>query len=238
MYLSHVSLTPAALNDRGVQAALGRGAYGHHQLLCKLFGSTRGSNFQFRHLDGEPGIHFYTLGRAEPEVSDDAYWACSSKPFQPILREGQRLVFSVRINPTINRSEGARDGGSGKPRKNRRDLIYEAVREQRALGNRTPSRNLIAQECGERWLETRFQKFGFVLDRRPNDEPEKSRVAVICLGYRQHRVKKGTQQITVSTLDCEGVGTVTDPTTFTTLLQSGLGPAKGFGCGLMLIKPA
>jgi CRISPR system Cascade subunit CasE len=30
---------------------------------------------------------------------------------------------------------------------------------------------------------------------------------------------------------------VTDPAAFAALLVQGLGPAKGFGCGLMLVRP-
>jgi CRISPR system Cascade subunit CasE len=44
--------------------------------------------------------------------------------------------------------------------------------------------------------------------------------------------------VRLSTLDFDGLLTVADPGRFGELLFSGLGPAKGFGCGLMLIKGA
>lgn len=236
MYLSHISLTPAAIEKSGVQAALSRGAYGHHQLLCELFDGPRNENFLFRHIDGEQGMHFYTLSRVEPNVNKEDHWASSTKIFRPILRSGKRLIFSVRINPTINRSEAPFSPGSTKRRHKRRDLIYEAVRAYRASEGRTPNRNVIAQRCGERWLGKRLERAGFSLDRHESKNHERELV-VTCTAYRQHRVRKGKQMITISTLDCEGVGTVTDPVAFSSLLENGLGPAKGFGCGLMLIRP-
>jgi CRISPR system Cascade subunit CasE len=59
-------------------------------------------------------------------------------------------------------------------------------------------------------------------------------------GYIQHRfVKpKKKQMVQISTLDFTGLLTVTDPERFTTALFNGIGPAKGFGCGLMMVRPA
>jgi len=237
MYLSHVSLTPSAISKRGTQAAFARGAYGHHQLLCRLFDGARRGSFLFRHLDEDDGLHFLTLSASSPHPANSEDWVVSSKPFHPILHEGQRLVFSVRINPTVSRSPG-RSGapGSSPARGKRRDLIFEAVRDFRRSGSGTPDRRVIAQSCGERWLGERLAKAGFLMDCA-NPSQGESGVALACTRYRQHRVRKGDREITVSTLDCQGIGTVTEPEVFLSMLLRGLGPAKSFGCGLVLIKP-
>ncbi|MCI0421919.1 MAG: type I-E CRISPR-associated protein Cas6/Cse3/CasE [Acidobacteria bacterium] len=50
--------------------------------------------------------------------------------------------------------------------------------------------------------------------------------------WRQRHGKK----IELSTLDFEGVLLVTEPDRFLRALLSGIGPAKAFGCGLMLVR--
>jgi CRISPR system Cascade subunit CasE len=56
--------------------------------------------------------------------------------------------------------------------------------------------------------------------------------------YQQHLLrKKGNTNIRFSSIDFAGNLTVTDPEKFKQVLFSGIGPAKAFGCGLMLVKP-
>ena len=48
--------------------------------------------------------------------------------------------------------------------------------------------------------------------------------------------RRGCVPICFSTLDFSGLLTVADPEKFLSTLYGGIGPAKGFGCGLLLIK--
>ncbi|MEA2080768.1 MAG: type I-E CRISPR-associated protein Cas6/Cse3/CasE [Pseudomonadota bacterium] len=48
----------------------------------------------------------------------------------------------------------------------------------------------------------------------------------------------GGKEINFSTLDYSGLLTVTDPELFKAALFQGIGPAKAFGCGLLLVRPA
>jgi len=50
--------------------------------------------------------------------------------------------------------------------------------------------------------------------------------------------RRGGREIRFSTLDFTGLLTVTDPDVFLDKLEQGIGPAKAFGCGLMLLKRA
>jgi CRISPR system Cascade subunit CasE len=54
-------------------------------------------------------------------------------------------------------------------------------------------------------------------------------------GYSTWRQHGGTG-IALTTLDFEGVLEVVDPGSFLSSLLGGIGPAKAFGCGLMLIR--
>ena len=46
----------------------------------------------------------------------------------------------------------------------------------------------------------------------------------------------GVHRSVSSTLDFSGLLTVTAPEKFLSALYGGIGPAKGFGCGLLLVK--
>lgn len=80
-----------------------------------------------------------------------------------------------------------------------------------------------------RWLLDRAASHGFSVS------PEGIRAD----SYRQHRLSKGkgNQPVTFSTVDFNGILTVTEPNVFVEkCLFDGIGPAKGFGCGLMLVR--
>lgn len=55
-------------------------------------------------------------------------------------------------------------------------------------------------------------------------------------GYRQHCMRRKQTDIQVSTVDISGLLTVREPERFVTALHNGIGKAKAFGCGLMLVR--
>lgn len=55
-------------------------------------------------------------------------------------------------------------------------------------------------------------------------------------GYRQHRMRRKQTDIQVSTVDISGLLTVREPELFVAALHNGIGKAKAFGCGLMLVR--
>ena len=54
-------------------------------------------------------------------------------------------------------------------------------------------------------------------------------------GYEQHRGKRG--ELRVSSVDFSGNMCVVDPAALRTAFFSGVGHAKAFGCGMLLIRP-
>ncbi|HQM47010.1 MAG TPA: type I-E CRISPR-associated protein Cas6/Cse3/CasE, partial [Smithellaceae bacterium] len=87
----------------------------------------------------------------------------------------------------------------------------------------------IVQISGLQWLEERSVSHGFSIE--PNN--------IRADGYRQHKFfkRKGNNPISLSTVDFNGILTVTEPDVFIDkCLFKGIGPAKGFGCGLMLVR--
>lgn len=93
-----------------------------------------------------------------------------------------------------------------------------------------PMESEIVQQAGFVWLAMKGEANGFSIR-----EGE-----VRADGYSQHRFTKpkGKHSVTISTIEFTGLLTVTDPESFIQTLFQGLGPAKGFGCGLMMVRPA
>jgi CRISPR system Cascade subunit CasE len=227
MYFSRIRL------KRGLSAArlstiLPDNEYGDHQMLWKLFEDPdkKDRDFLFRRDSEGSRPMFFALSETEPQDSSGV-WLVETKPYKPALKEGDRLGFSLRANPTITRWVGDGD----KKRHARHDVVMEAksqLERERVPKRDRPTTVELAQEHGVAWLEKRAESCGFTVT------PDSVRAE----GYRQLMLrKKGKgRPIRLSTLDFTGVLTVTDPERFRAALFNGIGPAKGFGCGLMLIR--
>ncbi|MOA25418.1 CRISPR associated protein [compost metagenome] len=54
--------------------------------------------------------------------------------------------------------------------------------------------------------------------------------------YRQHRLQPRGKRVEYSSLDYQGLARVVDPQALQRALLEGVGHARGFGCGLLLVK--
>ncbi|MFQ5433141.1 MAG: type I-E CRISPR-associated protein Cas6/Cse3/CasE [Nitrospinota bacterium] len=226
MYFSKIQLRKSGLDIKNRAAMRGGGDYEYHKYLWKLFGKTKDQNRNFiyrrQRVNGWP--LFYAVSENVPEDSD-GLWEIDFKKYTPKLNDGMRLSFSLTANPV--RTEKI---GDTKKRK-RHDVVMDAkhkLKEQGVKKEDFPSMLELMQKTGYEWLNSRAEKNGFSLDERQ----------VRVDGYDQKRFYKKTGEVRYSTLDFEGLLTVIDPGLFLRTLYHGIGPAKSFGCGLMLVRPA
>lgn len=222
MYLSDINLRQAEADSPEVWRSLGDG-YFEHRLLWNLFsdGPERKRDFLYRRLEAGR-----ILAVSERRPTREHRWV-RTLDYDPQLRAGQRLAFSLRVNPVVSRRDNDK-------RQHRHDVVME---EKKARGwknipdeKRPPLAELV-REAGLAWLASRALQAGF------SALPE----AVMVEGYVQHRLdspRKGRRQAQFSSLDFSGLLTVEDPGLFRQTLFTGLGPAKAYGCGLLLVKPA
>jgi len=195
--------------------------YGVHQLIWDIFADTpeRRRDFLFRYeiIKGIPT--FFTVSE-RPPANVTKIWRVVTKEYNPQYSPGQFLSFHLRVNPI--RSKRDKTG-----RQHRHDVVMDE-RNRLKKQNKQINEADIIQECGEQWLRSRSNGLGFVIKDS----------AVRAGRYRQHNLFKnnGNNAITFSTLDFNGILTVTKPATFEKFLFNGVGPAKGFGCGLMLVR--
>ena len=84
------------------------------------------------------------------------------------------------------------------------------------------------EKAARDWLDKRGEKYGFSIN------------STEATGYLWHSVENAKQKrgAGYSTLDYQGILTVTEPDIFLTQLFKGFGRAKRFGCGLMMIRRA
>lgn len=207
-----------------------RNGYELHKLIWNVFsdGPDRTRDFLYRYEAVRGWPTFYTVSTREPNGPSDV-WNIQSKQYSPRVSKGEQLAFSLRVNPIRSKRDG-------QDKQHRHDVVMEAKTRLafKALPpEKRPHIATLIQEAGFGWLKSRETELGFVIDENAENP------AVRADGYVQHRLfkGKGTKPITFSTLDLNGVLTVVDTEKFVDKsLYEGIGPAKGFGCGLMLIR--
>jgi CRISPR system Cascade subunit CasE len=84
----------------------------------------------------------------------------------------------------------------------------------------------------ETWLSERGERNGFVIAR----DTKRNFLKFQAEGYRWHALPKKGRTAGFSSVDFEGEIGVSNPALFLDALFTGIGPAKAFGCGLMLVR--
>jgi len=200
----------------------------HHRLIWTLFpGRNAVRDFLWR-ADG--GGRFFILSRREP-IQSELFRPLETTDFSPRLAPGDRLGFILRANATKDRRVPKTECGRRPHR--RVDLVMDALHKtpgQSALGagrisERPGLRMKLADQVAIDWLAGQGARGGFV--------PERVRVE----DYSVRQVSRaGNGRVTFGLLDVSGVLSVEEPDTFVAMLGTGLGRARAFGCGLMLIR--
>ncbi|MCO6428717.1 type I-E CRISPR-associated protein Cas6/Cse3/CasE [Nitrosomonas communis] len=241
MYFSLITPMPGAEREAAMQWA--KNPYDDHQWLWRFLAAEPGTarDFLFRRRDGEgrmPG--FYVVSARKPQSFSGA-WQVQIRDYDPQLQEGQRLAFELRANPVVTHKVNG---------KSRRDdvVMHEKKRLLAERGikcwadwpdmdkTKPPLYELIQTTCLH-WLERRGEKAGFsILTRELHDKDRSilTEKSVRVDGYIQHR--SGRKDIHFSTVDFAGELIVTDTSAFRKILLNGIGPAKAFGCGLLLVR--
>lgn len=228
MYLSRITFNPLASHQQLAQAIC-HDTYKEHQALWQLFDTDPDAerDFLYRQTLDQGRVKYYVLSK-RPPIDHSGIWLVSEpKLYAPQLSAGQSLFFSLRANPviTVKNAEGKKERHDVVMWEKKRMGFSEMPKTERPL-----EQALVQQTCIP-WLAQRAEKLGFTLQTD----------SVLVDGYQQHEShsKQAKTAIRYSTVDFQGLLTVTDPEIFISeTLFKGIGKAKAFGCGLMLIKRA
>jgi len=223
-YFSRVILDASSYQAKLLLRNMSQNGYREHQALWKLFPDDPDASrdFLFRAEQKPLQRIFYLVSQRQPVAAEG--WLVESKPYKPMISKGQALAFTLRVNPTVTRKS---DTG----KRQRHDVV---MNEKHKIGfsqlaaDKRPSMPELIQLSGEKWLSSRSEKQGFEIAEQ----------GFMVESYDQHRsTKRGNSNpIRYSTMDLTGVLRVTDPEQFTESLLKGIGPAKAFGCGLLLVR--
>jgi CRISPR system Cascade subunit CasE len=226
MYFSLITTAPG--HEREAMQQRLHGPYRDHQWLWQLFPAPVGSarDFLFRRHEADGMPRYYVVSKRRPE-SKHKTWQVQVRDYAPQVAAGTRLGFELRANPAVRHS---RDGKSS-----RHDVVMEAKKQM--LAERGLSRwadwnedarpalySIVQQSCGA-WLARRGESLGFAVDAD----------SLVAEAYAQHD-EAGKRDLQFTTIDFSGVVTVTDSDAFAGALLHGIGPAKAFGCGLLLVR--
>lgn len=154
------------------------------------------------------------LFRTDPEKGRGKTSLLLLSQFSPNGRiQGGELLKSIQLSPRFRSGERLAFSLRGNP----------TLRSMKTA-TRVP---LAGTESLSDWISRKFDSVALV-------DP-----ATLQIKNRQEIYfnKKG-QQGKVVTVDFEGILTCTNPEGLVELLQKGIGPAKAFGCGLVLLKRA
>ena len=198
---------------------LGKRTDAHHRLIWTLFADSpdRARDFLWR----DEGAGGFTLLSARPPVASRVFEPPEVKPFAPALAHGDRLAFVLRVNATRDLAAAARG--------RRVDVVMHALRDV-PPGERAEARMTAAQAAAEAWMAGQGARAGF--------SPAALTVADYAVAALPGHVGRRKSQPQYGILDLAGVLTVSDPAAFVARLGQGFGRARGFGCGLMLIRRA
>ncbi|OTA20233.1 type I-E CRISPR-associated protein Cas6/Cse3/CasE [Xenorhabdus beddingii] len=222
MYLSKVTLRPSVYPIQAPSRQTKNDVYSSHQLLWQLFTEQEERNFLFReeqNLNGRP--EFWVLSTTPPIVHSSRFQV-QTKPFAPQLHHGQKLMFKLRVNPTVCVTD------KETRKQQRHDVLMNAKRQAQDAGIDPDKIESLMTQAAQAWIqdEKRLANWGIRFDFAPDIER-----------YTQHRSFKASgQKVSFSSVDFQGVLTLSDSELFLEQYRQGFGRAKSLGCGLMLIR--
>ncbi|MBF0559810.1 MAG: type I-E CRISPR-associated protein Cas6/Cse3/CasE [Nitrospirae bacterium] len=227
MFFSMIRLNRNA-SPRDIASLMKGDGYQVHRMVWNLFTDSpaRQRDFVYRLDENGNSPTIYTLSSRPPEHTGDI-WNIETKNYDPKITDGNRFSFILRANAVVTKKPYTPDENPKK--RKRHDVVMEAVMQLRKSGEDGPPKASIVQEEGVKWLKWKAEKRGFFFESSSD----------VCVdSYQQHSFSKskGDGLVKFSTFDFRGVLTVKDSTLFLEALYKGIGSAKGFGCGMLLIR--
>lgn len=223
MFLSRIELRSRRSGAEGIDP------YKLHQLIWEALTSDSGATrpFLFRadvqsSNDAPPRIVCLVQSNIEADWNalKDILLDARQKPFEPQFTTGQHLQFFLRANPTRAR----KDINATKPQK---------AKDRAALQQRGKRVGLMDPMEQLSWLQRKAASGGFeLLGSEPDGQMGRS---VLIVGSRPWKWQSKGRSASHQGADFHGILRVTDPKLFLETLRAGIGPAKGFGFGLLSV---
>lgn len=226
MFMSKIEPKLENMSASQLFRIIGDTPYSEHQTLWNFFSTDGKVNRDFIYrTDYLPNGPSYLVVSGTTPSGTSSSWSVETKKYEPVLVNGMCLDFRLRANPTITKTSGQNGKSS------RHDVVMDTKMRLKSGDLKTnesfSKAQLVQEEC-YKWLEKRSLSHGFLLIQ----------AAVIADSYVQHKFfRPGSKQpIQISTIDFSGKLVVKESNLFRQALYGGIGPAKSFGCGLLMIR--
>lgn len=184
-----------------------RNPYEIHRVLWKLFPEDADAerDFLFRvERAGQQSVEVLMLSRREPATAGARdVRLMGSKPYILSLQQDQRLRFMLVANPV-------------------KTINDESARLNSANEIKKCRVPLIREEDLRAWLRRKLESVAVVEAVKVEKRP--------AMNFRKTREKRVGK---VQAVSFHGVLSVTDSAGLISLINTGIGPAKAFGCGLL-----
>ena len=202
-----------------------RDIYSLHQIIWALVSQNKNQKRKFLcrvEYDAYQNIKFIYLLAPNQIAAQENMMIDVSPKFQPQIANGENLYFKLRANPIIKRKE------NGKTKEY--SIVMDAKHQFKKNGQRYLERfsmDELIHKVGIEWLVRKGKQHGFSVKQ----------FDVTIDNYREYLVKaEGKDNFMLRTLDFEGKLNIVDAGQFKMALFNGIGSAKAFGCGLMLVR--
>jgi CRISPR system Cascade subunit CasE len=200
-----------------------------HALIWSLFPQADEIR-PFLYRENAPG-EYLILSRVPPH-DDLGLWRLESRDYAPELSAGDKLSFSLRADIQISLPP---QGGSGPRQRGARMPLHKAAAQ----------RGVPCETIALDWLSARLVNHGArLLEIAPGahpawdtDQPDAPRRVQLQIRLEKRlRLSGGSKTGSLQPVLFDGALEVTNPETFSTLLTTGLGKSRAYGCGLFLIR--
>ena len=228
MYLSRVSLKTSERGGTGALAAFLAGASGSigqgHHLVWSLFGDRgRDRHFLYR-MTGPTAAAPILIASAEPPQDKHDLWNLEVKSLRLLdgMAAGDRVEWSLRVNATVRSRLGT----------TRESSASHCIVDRALRGGAKGTSMKVAAQVVPVWLAARLAATGL---EAPAED-------MVVQAYDKRRFGHGPNDrrppVVIATTDVVGSGVVRDADAVRKVMREGIGRAKAYGCGLLLVRRA
>jgi len=230
MYLSRVQINE---QRRGGRKLLGSPQAMHAAVLWAFPQTSEERGRVLWRVDRDKHCRWlYVVSRPAPDfahIVEQAGWPTTQegwtvRPYAPLLDRldaGQTWAFRVTANPT--RTSRATKVVNHIPVLPFPDSAEDVLRPKR-YGHVTVEQQL-------KWLLDRSSKWGFTIQESNGVQD------IVVHDRRTERFSRQGAFVTIAKATFDGILTITDPDALRRAMIEGVGPAKGYGCGLLTLAP-
>lgn len=209
-------LTELTLWDEAAARLVPKDAYGWHKVIWRFFPDLPERNFLYR-VDYNPtGVRVYILSACPPVLPPGMPGRIMrTREIPESFLAHEQYRFQVRVNPT------------------RKIKSFDKAGNATANGSRVPLRDI---EDVVQWLARKSAQCGFEIPHLEDWPSETCPLSIVQEGQVSF-CKPGLKLARHAAVQISGVLHVTDAAAFHAAFENGIGSAKAFGFGLLMLQP-